>query len=276
MELPIVNPPNPYVGTLRVFPGTMVRVSGRPRPNATRFAINFQTGPSLNPRDDLALHLSPCFTPPRVVRNSLRHGAWGLEEAWGTGVVVSPHQPFEIIILAEHDQFKIAINGGHYCEFKYRISYQEITHLTIDGDVDIDRIIISSQSYTPTYQTNQPSAPSTNTAPPYPPSSSVPGMPTPGMYPTLNPGGPMPAAAGYSQPAAPSGYPPAASMPPGPMPTGAGYMSGYPQAGGQNPYPQMPPGQSGPYPQASHMGGPAPTGAGYMGGYPVSRRIKAD
>lgn len=270
MELPIVNPPNPYVGTLRIFPGTMVRVSGRPRTNATRFAINFQTGPSLNPRDDLALHLSPCFTPPRVVRNSLRHGAWGLEEAWGNGSILSPHQPFEIIILAEPDQFKIAINGGHYCEFKHRIPYQEITNLTIDGDVDVERITISSQSYAqPSYQTMPATAPPVNNAP-YPPSSTIPGMPMPGMYPALNPGGPVPSGAGYSQPAAPSGYPPAAPMPSGPMPTGAGYMSGYPQQPG---YPQMPPTQAGGYPQAPHMGGPSPTGAGYMGGYPVSNNI---
>lgn len=269
MELPIVNPPNPYVGSLRIFPGTLVRVSGRPRANATRFAINFQTGPSLNPRDDLALHLSPCFTPPRVIRNSLRHGAWGLEEAWGNGTLVNPHQPFEFIILAEQDQFKIAVNGTHYCEFKYRIPFQEITHLTIDGDVDLERITITSQPYVPAYQPA--SAPMSAPQAPYPTGAT--GMPMPAMYPSLVPGGglhqPMPAGGAYPSPSA-GGYP-SATMPPGPVPTGAAYNSGYPQSGSAS-YPQVPghQAQPGQYPQAPQMGGPAPSGAGYMGGYPVS------
>lgn len=253
MEQPILNPPNPYVGSLRIFPGTLVKVSGRARPNATRFAINFQTGPSLNPRDDLALHLSPCFTPPRIVRNSLQHGAWGLEEAWGNGSILSPHQPFEIIILAEPEQFKIAVNGAHYCEFRHRIPYQQITHLTIDGDVDIERIHITSSSYVPQptpvpYAATAPAANATP-YPPYPTGNT--GMPMPSIYPTL----------GTDQP---SGlhYPNAPNMPAGPMPTASTYTSGYPQTM---------PSQPGPYPQAGpYPGGPAPTGAGYQGGYPVS------
>lgn len=266
MEQPILNPPNPYVGTLRVFPGTLVKVSGRPRPNATRFAINFQNGPSLNPRDDLALHLSPCFTPPRVVRNTLRQGAWGLEEAWGNGTILSPHQPFEIMILVEPDQFKIAINGAHYCEFKYRIPYQEITHLTIDGDVNVERIAISSSSYAPSYQ--PPTAP---TVPPYPTSGPGVGMPMPGMYPTLVPGGP-PAPYPSTSPYPAANPYPSANMPPaGPMPTGASYSSGYPAQAGPAGYGQVP----GSYPpQAPHMGGPAPMGSSYQGGYPVSKLIQ--
>lgn len=254
MEQPIFNPPNPYVGRLRLFPGTLVKVAGRARPNATRFAINFQTGPSLNPRDDLALHLSPCFTPPRVVRNSLQRGAWGLEEAWGNGTIVGPHQPFEIMILVEADQFKIAINGAHFCEFRHRIPYVDVTHLTIDGDVDIDRITISS-STSPTTPAYQPSAPPSShpVAPPYPSGGAMP-MPTPSAYPTLPPSGPYPSA-----------YPPA-GPPVGPMPTGATYMSGYPQAG---PYPAgpYPAPTAGAYPQQPY---PGASGASYHGGHQVS------
>lgn len=261
MEHPIMNPPNPYVGTLRIFPGTLVKISGRPRPNATRFAINFQTGPSLNPRDDLALHLSPCFTPPRVIRNSLRNGAWELEESWGNGNVINPHQPFEIMILAEPDQFKIAINGMHYCEFKHRIPYQEITHLTIDGDLDIERITITSGPQpqpSPAY--HQPSAPPTSNMPPYPTSNAM-GMPMPSAYPTL-PGNGPPQPTGFYPPT--SGYAPPSS---GPMPAAATYMSGYPS---QPPAGQYPPNQYQPGPYPTVPAGPSPAGATYQGGYPVS------
>lgn len=274
MEQPIINPPNPYVGTLRIFPGTLVKISGQPRANATRFAINLQTGPSLNPRDDLALHLSPCFTPPRVIRNSLRHNAWGLEEAWGNGSILNPHQPFEIMLLAEPDQFKIAINGMHYCEFKHRIPYQEISHLTIDGDVDIHRISITAG---PQSQPNpaaaaayhhQPSAPPTSNMPPYP-TSNTSGMPMPSAYPAL-PGGGPPQPTGYYPPTSGgSGY---GAPPGGPMPAAATYMSGYPTQPGApaGHYPQIPQGQYQPGPYPAMPSGPSPTGATYQGGYPVS------
>lgn len=259
MERPISNPPNPYVGPLRVFPGTLVKINGRARPNATRFAINLQTGPSLNPRDDLALHLSPCFTPPRIVRNSLRQGAWGLEEAWGNGTVLNPHQPFEIMILTTPDQFNIAINGAHYCEFKHRMPYPEISHLTIDGDVDIDYITVTSMPAAP-----QPTAGAYNPYSAGPvPMPSVPSggpMPMPSM-PGMAPMAPMPTPSAYQTNMYPSNpYSAPGAYPPGPTPTGAAYS-----AGSTNPYPAQP------NPYSSHMpGGPAPTGAGYQSGYPVS------
>lgn len=284
---PIINPPNPYLGTLRVFPGTLVKVAVRPRPNATRFAVNLQTGPSLNPRDDIALHVSPCFSPPpRVVRNSIRNGNWELEEAWGNGSVISPHQPMEIMILTEPDQFKIAINGAHYCEFKHRMSYGDITHLSIDGDVDIERIAITSSNYNaPSY--NQPTAAASapppqarnQAAPPYP---MAPSMPMPSAYPVLSPTSSSSGAPPYpSGPTGPMPYPaaggnaPYPQAPVGPMPTGAGYSTGFPQG---NPYPQQPapypqaaqyPGAApGGYPAQAPYGGPAPTGAGYAQGWP--------
>lgn len=263
MEHPI---PNPCIKTLKIFPGTIVKVSGRPRPNATRFAVNFQTGPSINPRDDLALHLSPCFTPPRIVRNTLRNGNWDFEESYGNGI--SPHQPFEIMILAEQEQFKIAINGVHFCDFRHRIPYQEITHLTIDGDVDIDKIDISSSSYQqPAYQPSAPAYPGIQ-----PPTSGYPGYP-PGN--SFMP--PMPAGSGqYPMPAAGGAYP---------MPSG-GVSGSYPMpATGGSPYPMPTPSVTStgptPYPanyggghnQPPHMGGPNPSSSSYQGYPGVSRHL---
>lgn len=262
MEQPILHPPNPYVGPLRVFPGTLVKVGGRAKLNAVRFAINLQTGPSLNPRDDLALHLSPSFTPPRIVRNSLQHGAWGLEEAWGNGTVLSPHQPFEIIILTEPEQFKIAINGSHFCEFRHRLPYPEISHLSIDGDVDIDHITVTSMqpAYSnasapmPTPSSYGTPYPAGNVATPMPsyPSGpySTPSMPTPAPYPTPSAYPPLPGDSGRGY------YPPSA----GPMPTGATYSGGSSHPAG------YPPSQPNPY----MPGGPAPTGATYQDGHTVS------
>lgn len=159
------------------------------------------------------------------------------------------------MILTEADQFKIAINGAHYCEFRHRIPYEQITHLTIDGDVDIERISIVSTSAPPAQPAYMPSAPA-----PYPPyggggssfpvapGGGHPAMPMPPLYPTIVPDQP------------PSHYP---SMPAGPMPTGSSYS----HSGPAGPMPGAPSAYPSAYPQAP---GPAPAGAGYQGGYPVS------
>lgn len=252
MDQPIIHPSNPYLGVVRVFPGTMIRINGMPRPNATEFNINLQTGPSINPRDDLALHLRPCFTPPRIYRNSLIQGSWGAGETWGNGSSINPHQPFEILILNENTEFKIAVNGAHFCEFKHRIPFQQITHLTIDGDVDIHKIHITS----PAYQTaSAPQPPLAHTQPncPYPINPPM-SMPMPSLYPSLPgtgsnyPPAPVP---GYSQPSAIPGVP-------GPMPTPAYTQQPYPPPYGGSQIPGQP--------------GPAPMPANQMGGYPVSIR----
>ena len=128
------------------------------------FAINLQCGPSVNPRDDIALHLSPVFTPPpRVVRNSLQTQRWGPEESFG-GFPFMSGQPFEVMVLIDSDHFKIAINGSHFTEFRHRLPLQRITHLSIDGDVTIGSITYEG---TPQPSYAPPSAPMAG-APPYP------------------------------------------------------------------------------------------------------------
>lgn len=83
-----------------------------------RFAVNLQCGPNLNPRDSIALHVSPKFegSLSRVVRNSLQGNNWGLEENFGH----FPFQPgvqFDLLIYCDADHFKVlpilSINGNY-------------------------------------------------------------------------------------------------------------------------------------------------------------------
>lgn len=73
-----------------------------------RFAINLQCGPGVNPRDDIALHLSPTLEENswKIIRNSLQKQIWGLEEKFGDSNLKS-EEPFEIMILIEEDHFKV-------------------------------------------------------------------------------------------------------------------------------------------------------------------------
>lgn len=64
------------------------------------------TGPIINPSDDINLHLSVRPNEQAIVRNHMVHQVWGPEERYG-GCPISYGQPFEILILAENDQFKV-------------------------------------------------------------------------------------------------------------------------------------------------------------------------
>lgn len=116
--------------------GTMVRIQGKVPSNAVRFAVNFQLGPMLNPRDDIAIHVSPRFTEGVIARNHIESMTWGADESAGP-MWIHPGQKFEMLILCDYHCYKIAINGQHFAEFAHRLPFIKVTHLVIDGDVEI-------------------------------------------------------------------------------------------------------------------------------------------
>lgn len=244
MNSPIYNPPNPYCGLVPgggLQTGILIKVNGRATPSANQFAVNLQLGPRVNPRDDLALHLSPIFMhPQRVVRNSLQNLTWGVEESHG-GFPFSQGGSFEIIILVEYNCYKIAVNGYHFTEFNHRLPFSHVSHLIIDGDVQINSILFEMlhSGSSPRHQ------PSNAPMPPYPATSGSAGMPP---YP--------------NQPGGQYGQPP---MPPqmGSFPTtGVGYAAGAPNMNYQQPYPSAYPTQAGMPPNAYPNAYPS-TSAGY-------------
>lgn len=247
MTSPIYNPPLPYVGPIPggvLSVGTLIRIQGTPHHSARCFAINLQCGPNVHPRDDIALHLSPVFSPPpRIVRNSIQAQQWGPEESHGDPFPLVAGQNFELLVLVEHDQYKIAINGKHYAEFWHRIPIQRVTHITMDGDTSISLVQFEgtpSMPMGPSMPMPMPMAPpSGRVSPygdarfgaPYPPQAGYPPPPGGGYYPP--PAGMQPAYPGGGYP--PGGYPahgsgvqyvshgykPKSSMP---LPIGAGTL----------------------------------------------------
>ncbi|KAG7202816.1 hypothetical protein KM043_009973 [Ampulex compressa] len=229
---PISNPSIPYVGAVEggVTPGKMVKVVGKVPPAAVRFAINYQLGPTLNPRDDIAIHVSPRFSEGFVTRNSIESMSWGMEENEGP-MWIQPGQEFEIIILCDHNCFKIAINGRHFTEFYHRLPYLRITHLVIDGDVEVESITYENVPVGP------PRSPSAPVAPDVPAANFGPPPPG-GLYPTLGPqtpqGGYGPPPAGYGPPPAGYGPPPDAYSGGYNPPSAYGYQPGYDKPEGDN------------------------------------------
>ncbi|KAI2801156.1 hypothetical protein RDWZM_009563 [Blomia tropicalis] len=253
----ITNPSLPYCSPIgsRLTPGSLIRITGTVSSYATTFAINLQCGPSVNPRDDVALHLSPVFTsPPRIVRNTIQSNRWGPEESFG-GLPLSTGSSFEFLILIETSEFKIALNGNHFTEFHYRLPIERVTHIAVDGDCTISTIKLEGTPYSsasaPPPIDNVPYA----SAPPPYPVGGLAGM-GPGLYPSLDSSGMAPYPQPQTNPYPPSGayQPPGAYPPTGPYPP----SGPYPSAG---PYPTNP---AGAYPQ----GGYAPPGPYPSGGYP--------
>lgn len=146
----------------------MVKVKGRVPPDAVRFAVNYQLGPTLNPRDDIAIHISPRIPDGFITRNHIMAMSWGIEENEGP-MCIQPGQEFEILLLCDRPCYKIAINGRHFAEFAHRLPYEKVTHLVIDGDVEVHSISYEivpidpprSPSVVPT-----PDLPATNFGPP--------------------------------------------------------------------------------------------------------------
>lgn len=126
-----------------ISPGKMIFISGVIDPNAERFTVNLMCGPYDG--SDIALHcdvrLRMCGNTDVFVRNSFLGGGWGGEERQCPDFPFTPNGSFEMIILAEKDKFKIAVNNKHLLEYSHRLRpLKKIDTLQITGDVKINQI----------------------------------------------------------------------------------------------------------------------------------------
>ncbi|XP_027727582.1 galectin-8-like isoform X3 [Vombatus ursinus] len=87
---------------------------------------------------DIALHLNPRLSAKAFVRNSFLCESWGEEERSITHFPFSPGMYFEMIIYCSANEYKVAINGAHVLEYKYRFKeLDKIDTLKISGDIDL-------------------------------------------------------------------------------------------------------------------------------------------
>lgn len=120
----------------------MIRIRGHIGQVVTKFIeINVQTGPALGPRDDVLLHLSIRLDKNVIVRTHLENQNWGPEERDGS-CPISRGQFLEMLILAQNDCFKVAINGQHFCEFNHRLPLSSAQFVYIDGELTIESITL--------------------------------------------------------------------------------------------------------------------------------------
>lgn len=134
----------------------------------------------IHPSDDVNLHMSVRPNENAIVRNGMIRQSWGTEERHG-GCPIGYGTQFEILILAETDQFKvwfisfynfkpksnkkkliflqIAVNGRHFCEFRHRMPLSSARFINVSGQVKISSIKLEGDPNTVTITPSAPSAP---------------------------------------------------------------------------------------------------------------------
>ncbi|XP_014452285.1 galectin-8 isoform X1 [Alligator mississippiensis] len=126
----------PYLARLNsaLGPGRTVTIKGEVNKNPNSFTINLKSSDS----KDIALHLNPRIKNKVFVRNSYLHDSWGEEEKEVAHFPFSPGMYFELIILCDAHEFKVAINGVHVLEYKHRFKQLGMINLLeITGDIEL-------------------------------------------------------------------------------------------------------------------------------------------
>lgn len=118
-------------------PGRSITVKGRTHPHAQSLCLNLRVGGSRS----IALHLNPRLKQKVFVRNSFLSDCWGSEETKAKDFPFRPDQYFEMIVLCEASQFRVAVNGTHQFDYKHRVQdLSQISLLELTGDLSLEEV----------------------------------------------------------------------------------------------------------------------------------------
>ncbi|XP_035974384.1 galectin-4 isoform X3 [Halichoerus grypus] len=137
---PTYNPTLPYnkpiPGGLSV--GMSVYIQGVASEHMKRFSVNFVAGQHAGA--DIALHFNPRFDGwDKVVFNSQQGGKWGSEEK-KRSMPFRRGAAFELVFMVLAEHYKVVVNGNPFYEFGHRLPLQMVTHLQVDGDLELQSI----------------------------------------------------------------------------------------------------------------------------------------
>ncbi|KAG5681664.1 hypothetical protein PVAND_011078 [Polypedilum vanderplanki] len=92
------------------------------------------------------LHISIRLEEKSMVRNTLQNKKWQAEERHGV-FNFNCNEPFEITILVEFKEYKIAVNRIHNCEFAHRLPLHLVQYMNVKchGEVVIENIFLEQQ-----------------------------------------------------------------------------------------------------------------------------------
>ncbi|XP_033647779.1 galectin-8-like [Asterias rubens] len=172
------NPMIPYSGVIpgKMCPGKTLFIQGYVEPHASRFTVNLTCGLNQAPMDDIALAFSPSYQQGLVVVNHLKKQVWG--QPLQVQNVIQKGQNFEMIILCEAHQFKIAVNGVHFISSPHYIKkLPRISHIMINGELRVYNIRMEGPAAPAAAMPPQPGFAYPPTGPQYPPAQPQPHYP---------------------------------------------------------------------------------------------------
>ncbi|XP_016044012.1 galectin-4 [Erinaceus europaeus] len=148
---PTYNPTLPFnqpiPGGLSV--GMSIYIQGVAAPHMKRFAVNLAVGPDKG--SDIAFHFNPRFDGwDKVVFNSKQGGQWAKEER-KKSMPFSKGTHFELVIMVMAEHYKVVVNGSPFYEFGHRIPLQLVTHVQVDGDLELQSINFIGGQPAPNY-----------------------------------------------------------------------------------------------------------------------------
>ncbi|XP_060939176.1 galectin-8-like [Limanda limanda] len=126
----------PYKGSILkgLSPGQHITIKGQVSMYPHSFTVNLSNSRTEN----IAFHLNPRMKSVVFIRNSYLSETWGQEERELPFFPFSPGEYFEILILCQSHQFKLAVNGSHLFEFRHRVQdLSSIDQLEIMGDLEL-------------------------------------------------------------------------------------------------------------------------------------------
>ncbi|XP_051247814.1 galectin-8 [Dicentrarchus labrax] len=126
----------PYKGSIikGLSPGQHITIKGQVSTYPHSFTVNLRNSRTEN----IALHLNPRMKSGVFTRNSYLSESWGQEERELPFFPFSSGEYFEILILCQPHQFKVAVNGSHLFEFRHRVQdLSSIDQLEIMGDLEL-------------------------------------------------------------------------------------------------------------------------------------------
>ncbi|CAL8285883.1 unnamed protein product [Lota lota] len=129
----------PYKGSILkgLKPGQHITIKGQVSMYPHSFTVNLRNSRTEN----IALHLNPRIKSGVFIRNSYLGASWGQEERELPFFPFSPGEYFEILMLCQTHQFKLAVNGCHLLEFRHRVQdLSSIDQLEIMGDLELSDV----------------------------------------------------------------------------------------------------------------------------------------
>jgi hypothetical protein len=118
----------------------------------SRCQIDFVQNPTTTSVDqNIIFHISVRPSENAIIRNHYEFGRWGHEERYGQ-FRIRKHEAFEIYVLAEHEYYKVAVNGHHIGVFRHRLPLNLVNFVRVSGEVQVDHILLEQDMHQPQIQ----------------------------------------------------------------------------------------------------------------------------